>query len=159
MEIQTMATLHKLSDEKLTVKDPEDDVRGRKVLDKAGNDVGSVHDLMIDEIDFKVRFLQVSSGGFLGMGGTMFLIPVDAVTSITPDAVHVDQTREHLAGVPRYDPALATGTADFDPGYYDGLYDYFGYAPYWDPGYRYPAFPRYDEGARDDHHVGTGQKL
>lgn len=159
MEIEGMATLHKLSDAKLTVRDPEDDVRGRKVLDKAGHDVGSVHDLMIDDKESKVRFLQVASGGFLGMGETMFLIPVDAVTSITPDAVHVDQTHERLAGAPRYNPPLAAGAVDLDVGDYSELYGYFGYPPYWDPAYRYPAFPRYDDEVIDDHRGGTGKKV
>ncbi len=158
METERLATLHKLSDAKLTVKNPEDDVRGRKVLAKDGHEVGSVDDLMIDDIDQKVRFLQVTSGGFLGMGETTFLIPVDAVTNITKDAVHVDQTAEHLAGVPPYNPVLATGKPDLDDGYYSGLYGYFGLSPYWDPDYQYPTYPHYDQEVIERDRVGTGNK-
>ena len=134
MEIEGMATLHQLSDSQLTVKDPGEDIRGRKVLDKDGEDVGSIDDLMIDDRDSKVRFLVVASGGFLGMGQTKFLIPVDAVTKVADDAVHIDQTREHVAGGPSYAPELAT-----DRDHLSGLCGYYGCQPYWAAGYMYPG--------------------
>ncbi|HEV2106861.1 MAG TPA: PRC-barrel domain-containing protein [Thermomicrobiales bacterium] len=133
----TNATLHKLSDSEMTVADPAEDVRGRDVKDRAGEDVGHVEDLLIDD-DAKVRYLRVASGGFLGIGEHTFLIPVDAITRIDNDHVHVDQTREHLSGTPAYDPDLT-----YDEGYYTNLYGYYGYAPYWSPGYRYPGYPFY----------------
>ena len=120
------ATLHQMSDAQLTLAHPDEDVRGRKVLDKAGEDIGTVDDLMIDDRDKKVRFLRVASGGFLGMGETTFLIPIAAVTKITSDAVHIDHTREHVAGGPGYAPELIA-----DPGYWDGIYGYYGYPSYW----------------------------
>jgi len=52
------ATLHRLSDSNLTVKDPDADVRGRKVLDKAGEEIGSVDDLTIDDS----RIVQAPAG-------------------------------------------------------------------------------------------------
>ncbi len=134
------ATLHKLSDANLTVADPEEDVRGRKVLDRQGDEIGEVDDLMIDDREAKVRFMRVASGGFLGLGETKFMIPIDAVTRITDDTVHIDQTREHVAGAPRYDPDLVEDVARADP-YWTSTYGYYGYAPYWAPGYVYPPYP------------------
>jgi sporulation protein YlmC with PRC-barrel domain len=131
------ATLHKLSDANLTVADPQEDVRGRKVLDRQGDEIGEVDDLMIDDRELKVRFLRVASGGFLGLGETKFMVPVEAITSITEDAVHVNQTRQHVAGSPPYDPQLA------DDRYWGDLYGYYGYGPYWGPGYIYPPYPYY----------------
>ena len=130
------ATLHSLNDADLTVADNAQDVRGRKVLDKAGEDVGTVDDLMIDDREKKVRFLRVASGGFLGLGDTTVLIPVDAITRVTADAVYIDQTREHVAGGPVYDPELV---ANLD--YWGGVYNHYGYQPYWSNGYSYPLFP------------------
>ena len=132
------ATVHKLSDSKLTVADNAEDVRGRKVLDKAGKDVGTVDDLMIDDRESKVRFLLVASGGFLGLGNTNVLIPVDAITRVTADAVYIDHTREHVAGGPGYDPEMVT-----DVGHLESVYDHYGYRPYWTPGYMYPLYPWY----------------
>jgi sporulation protein YlmC with PRC-barrel domain len=100
------ATLLKLSDTDWTVADPAEDIRGRKVLDKQGEEVGDVDDLFVDQPEKRVRFLQVASGGFLGLGETKFLIPVDAITKISRDAVHINQMRQSVAGAPRYDPDL-----------------------------------------------------
>jgi uncharacterized protein YrrD len=64
-----------LNSNRLTVDDPSEDLRGRRVLDQDSVDLGKVNDLYLDERERKVRFLEVSSGGFLGLGGTKFLIP------------------------------------------------------------------------------------
>lgn len=80
MAAQPTATLEKLGEAKLTVADPKEDIRGRKVLDKNGDEIGKVDDLLIDESEHKVRLLEVESGGFLGLGETKVLIPVDAIT-------------------------------------------------------------------------------
>ncbi len=127
-----------MGDSNLTVKDLAEDVRGRKVLDKEGKEIGSVDDLLIDERESKVRFLHVESGGFLGLGQTKVLIPIDAITKITPDAVQVDHTLAHIAGGPRYHPALIT-----DAAYWDSIYSHYGDSPYWSLGYMYPAYPWY----------------
>jgi sporulation protein YlmC with PRC-barrel domain len=133
----TKAALVKLSDTNLTLANRAEDIRGRDVLDTAGEDIGKVDDLLIDEQEQKVRFLQVSSGGFLGLGATKFLIPVDAITRMTEDAVYISQARERLAGAPRYDPSLV------DERYLSDVYGYYGYSPYWGPDYRYPGYPYY----------------
>jgi sporulation protein YlmC with PRC-barrel domain len=137
MERPQTAALHKLSDTDFTVADPAEDVRGRKVLDKVGEEIGSVDDLLIDDREKKVRFLRVAAGGFLGLGETTFLIPVDAVTRVTPDAVRVDQTRERVTAGPRYDPDVVR-----EPDW-SSVYGYYGYPPYWGPGYVYPPYPFY----------------
>ena len=128
-------TLHKLGDTDLTVADPAEDIRGRKVRDKNGEEVGEVDELFIDGPEHKVRFLQIASGGFLGIGVEKTLIPVDVITRITEDTVFIDQTREHVAGAPRYDPALTEG-----PDWRD-YYGYYGYGPFWGDGYVYPRYP------------------
>jgi hypothetical protein len=81
-----------------------------------------------------VRFLEVASGGFLGIGEKTFLIPVDAITRIHEDHVHIDQRREHIAGSPAYDPAVAP-KEDF----WETTYGYYGYTPYWAAGYAFPG--------------------
>ena len=131
------AAIMKMSDAHLTVADPAEDVRGRTMLDRAGDEIGEVDDLLIDEQEAKVRFLQVASGGFLGIGEQHFLVPVDAITSIDADHVQIDKTREHVAGAPKYQPDLV------DDAYYGGIYGYYGYGPYWGPGYVYPGYPYY----------------
>jgi len=132
---QQRATLMKLSDSGLVLADPAADVRGRKVLDQNGDEIGEVDDLFIDDDEAKVRFLRIKSGGFLGLGATTFLVPVDAVVRAN-DAVHINQSRERVAGAPRYDPQLAN-----EPDYYGSVYSHYGVAPYWGAGYMYPTYP------------------
>lgn len=57
------ATLVRLSDTSLTVQDPAEDVRSYKMVDKDGKEIGEVNELLIDERDKKVRFLEAESGG------------------------------------------------------------------------------------------------
>jgi sporulation protein YlmC with PRC-barrel domain len=134
MTTQNNATLSKLSDTGKTVDDAANDIRGRKVKDKDGKDLGKVHDLLIDDDEGKVRFLLIEHGGFLGIGETKSFIPVDAITRITEDEVFINHTRDHVAGAPSYDPALIN-----DRVYHEGIYNYYGYAPYWGAGYGYPG--------------------
>jgi len=138
MTTPSLSALSKLSETGRTVATGDEDVRGRKVLDRDGEDVGRVDDLLIDDDEQKVRFLLVAHGGFLGIGDTKSYIPVDAVTRITEDEVHIDQAREHVAGAPKYDPDVVV-----EPDYYSGIYGYYGYMPFWGPGYLYPGFPYY----------------
>jgi CBS domain-containing protein/sporulation protein YlmC with PRC-barrel domain len=135
-------TLIRLSDTDLTLADPAEDIRGRQALDMAGEELGEIDDLLIDEREQKVRFLEVTSGGFLGLGATKFLLPVDAITRITDDAVYINQSRERVAGAPNYDPALV------DERYVRDVYSHYGYPPYWGPDYHYPPYPYYVSPAR-----------
>lgn len=132
------ANIEKLSDSQLTLADPAEDIRGRTVLDNAKNEIGDVEELMIDDDEGKVRFLQVGAGGFLGLGEKKFLVPVDAITDIDAKQVHVDQSRDRITGGPEYDPSMVR-----EEDYWTGAYGYYGYTPFWTAGYGYPAFPYY----------------
>lgn len=130
--------LIRLGDTDRTVADPDEDIRGRDVTDSNGEDIGKVSGLLIDDEEGKVRLIEIASGGFLGIGKDTTFMPVDAITSITDDAVQIDQTREHVSGAPTYDPALIAERES-----YGGLFDYYGYVPFWGLGYQYPDYPRY----------------
>lgn len=137
MKTSAKVRLQPMKDAALTTGDSDEDIRGRKVVDAAGNEVGTIEHLLIDDEQRKVRFLQVESGGFLGFGKTKVLLPVEAIAEIAPDVVHVNQTRDHIAGAPGYDPELV------DDDYYSQVYSHYGYGPYWAPGYAYPTYPRH----------------
>ncbi len=128
-------TLRTMNEADLTTRDKAEDIRGRKVVDAAGEEIGKIDALFIDDQENKVRFLRVASGGFLGMGKSKVLIPVEAIKKIEEDVVRVDQTRDQVSNAPAYDPDLV------DDSYYEGLYGHYGYQPYWGAGYMYPAYP------------------
>ena len=133
------STLLKLGEVDETVARADEDIRGRDVKDRNGDDLGKVKDLLVDQSENRVRFLEVASGGFLGIGQDTSLIPVDAIVSITEDEVQIDQTREHVAGAPVYDPQLVVQKDDYGP-----FLNYYGYGSWWGAGYRYPDYPYYD---------------
>lgn len=136
MELSESAKLVRLSDTDLSLERAEEDVRGYKVVNSTGEDIGHVDDLMIDDQQKKVRFLVVAAGGFLGIGEKKFWVPVDTVTNIIDGTVHVDMTIEHVKSVPVYDPEVVHA----EP-YASEVYTYYGIAPYWGSGYVYPPYP------------------
>jgi sporulation protein YlmC with PRC-barrel domain len=150
-QIEKTTKLVRLRDTELTVANPAEDVRGRSVVDQDGENIGEVEDLLIDEHDKRVRLLEVASGGFLGLGKTEFLLPVEVITRISDDTVWVKQTRQHIANAPFYDPDLIHQEAG-ERGYYDDVYRYYGYPPYWDPGAVYPPYPYYPLNPEADGH-------
>lgn len=128
--------LVRLSDTNLTLEHAAEDVRGFKVIDSNGDEIGHVDDLMVDDTHKKVRFLVVAAGGFLGIGEKRFWLPVDAVTSVKTEEVDVDTTAEHVKAAPGYDPEIVPSHP-----YATDVYAYYGMAPYWGSGYIYPPYP------------------
>ena len=86
--------LVKMSDSGFGVKSREVDIRRLGVFDQDGDQIGSVEDFYVDTQEREVRLLEVSAGGFLGLGEKRFLIPVEAVTSFREGGVTVGESRE-----------------------------------------------------------------
>ena len=124
-DAQKIPQLVRLRDTDRTVSSSDEDIRGRMAKDKDGRDLGTIEGLLIDEAERKVRFMEVGSGGFLGLGESKSLIPVEAITRVTPDAVYIGHTLEHVAGAPRYDPELMHTELE----YFFNLFPYYGYPP------------------------------
>lgn len=137
MDIHTASALVRIGDLHETVNNMHDqDIRGRHAKDVDGHDLGHISDLLVDQAENKVRLLEITSGGFLGIGRDKVYIPVDAITTIDGDDVTVDLTREHIAGAPEYDPELV-----HERSVYEGVWGYYGYQEWWTPGYAYPTTP------------------
>ncbi|MEO8748786.1 MAG: PRC-barrel domain-containing protein [Allobranchiibius sp.] len=135
MTTQNYSVLSKLTGSVVALKNATDDMRGRKVTDKDGKDIGKVHDVFVDDRERKARFLLVEHGGFLGMGEKKSFIPVDAISRTTSDDVYIRDTGDHIAEAPGYDPGLVN-----DRSYQSSMYDYYDCVPYWSAGYSYPDF-------------------
>ncbi|ELS51310.1 PRC-barrel domain-containing protein [Streptomyces viridochromogenes] len=136
MKSGDIPVLTRLSDSHQAIPSADEDVRGREVTDRSGNELGKVSDLIIDEEEQKVRFLLMEHGGFLGIGEKKSYIPVDAVADVTEDQVRIDRTRDEVADAPEYDPELVDQSE-----FYDRVYTHYGYAPFWGTGYIPPRFP------------------
>jgi sporulation protein YlmC with PRC-barrel domain len=126
---ENAAQLLNLSDTDLIIANPSDDIRGRTARDVDGEKIGKIDDLLIDSKDNQVRLLRVEHGGILGFGATPSFIPVEAISRITDDEVHLRQASAKVAEAPRYDPEL-TDEREF----YGRVYGYYGYPPFGTPG-------------------------
>jgi sporulation protein YlmC with PRC-barrel domain len=129
MDQQSISSLVKLSRSDLIIDDPGDDVRGRHVVTVDGKNIGNVDDLLIDSNERKVRFLEVGSGGFLGIGEHKSLIPVDTVARVDEDHVYIDRSLDHVAAAPAYHPQVVATDR-----YFNEIYDHYGYPAPWVPG-------------------------
>lgn len=59
---------------------PFESCRGAQVLGREGQPLGDIHDFLVDEHSGQLAFAVVSTGGFLGIGDTLRLIPAAAIT-------------------------------------------------------------------------------
>jgi len=128
--------LVRLSDTDEVTLDPDADIRGRKVKDNAGSELGKVKDLLVDTSTNRVVALVVTHGHLFDK--TTSIIPVNAIKWISADEVVIDEDKDKVAASPAYDPTLV-----YDDTYYVTVYDYYGYPAYWFEDYIYPAYPYY----------------
>lgn len=87
-------------------------LRGVKVFDRNGEEFGRLEDIFIHEGERRMHYLDVRGGGFVGLGRSIFLIPVEWVETIREDRVTVTETREKVASSPETAPGRVLGTHD-----------------------------------------------
>jgi sporulation protein YlmC with PRC-barrel domain len=82
------------------LQDPDTDVRGLPVTDVNGQDLGHVSDFYFELDSMKVRLLEITSGGFLGLGENQFL--VDASDARRVDgSMSIDKSRDEITSMPK----------------------------------------------------------
>ena len=105
-------------------------VQGTYVYNAAGEDLGSIHDVMIDKVSGKVAYAIMSFGGFLGIGNQYHPLPWSVLRYDTDKGGYVvNIDKRQLEGAPAYD--VGTEPAWGDPAYERSLHDYYGVGPYW----------------------------
>src|SRR3712207_1828396 len=92
--LSQLPILVKMSDSGFGVKSREADIRRLGVFKQKGDEIGNVEDFYVDTREREVRLLEVSSGGFMGLGEKRFLIPVEAVTDFREGGVTVGERDE-----------------------------------------------------------------
>lgn len=89
--------LVKLDDFEGELEEHWQDARSLKVLDKHGNEVGTVEDLYILEDAQAVHLLKVEAEG------RHLLIAVDAITNVTEEGVNIEQDEAVIMESPEHD--------------------------------------------------------
>ena len=112
MDLQ-FATMMRLRDSEQLLSDPDHDIRGRRVVDCDGHEIGKIDELLIDTESNKVRLLRVEHGGLFGIGAMPLYIPAEAVVHVSKDVVTVNRSRAQVAEAPAYDPDLFDGDKYF----------------------------------------------
>jgi len=104
-----------------------DKVIGTTVYNAAGDNLGTIHDLMVDKRSGHVAYAVMSFGGFLGIGEKYHPLPWNALTyDDGKGGYNIDLTPEQLRSAPTYsrDELRNFGGERVDT-YYGGL----GYPP------------------------------
>lgn len=107
---------------------------GNKVVNREGEQLGNIKDLVIDLDDAQIAYAVLSFGGFLGMGDKLFAVPLEALTFGTEaHTVVLDVDKDALKNAPGFDKERWPDTAQYEAGWLRDIYEYYGYSPYWMP--------------------------
>ena len=102
-----------------------DKVNGTDVFNAQGDQVGEIHDLMIDKKSGQVAYAIMSFGGFLGMGNSYHPLPWSLLRYNTNLGGYiVDIKQSQLEDAPSYE--AGTEPAWGDPEYERRLRDFYG---------------------------------
>ncbi len=92
-------------------------VEGTTVYNAAGDELGSIHDLMIDKKSGHVAYAIMSFGGFLGIGDQYHPLPWSVLKYDTGKGGYVvNLDKRQLEGSPAYE-------ADVEPNWADRTYE------------------------------------
>ena len=104
-------------------------IKGDKVVNRSGEDLGKIEELMVDLQDGRIAYAVLSFGGFLGMGNKLFAIPWKALSlKLHEHAFILDVDKEILEKAEGFDKDHWPTT---DREWLSSMYNYYGYQPYW----------------------------
>jgi sporulation protein YlmC with PRC-barrel domain len=104
---------------------------GEAVINRQDENLGKIHELVIDAKEGHLAYAVLSFGGFMGMGKKLFAIPWNAFEfSNTENKLILNVDKEKLENAPGFDKDAEW--PDFaDRTWGDDIYNYYGYKPYW----------------------------
>ena len=106
-------------------------LEGDAVVNRAGEKLGTIDEIMLDVPMGRIAYAVLSSGGFLGVGDKLFAIPWGALTLDTDNKCFIlDVSKERLEKAPGFDkdhwPSLA------DQSWAVSVHKYYVTPPYWE---------------------------
>ncbi len=78
---------------------PHHELRQSRAFDSGGRYVGDVENLYVDD-DRELRFVDVVTSGFLGLGKKHHLVPVEAITGESPGQITLEVDQQAVEGAP-----------------------------------------------------------
>jgi hypothetical protein len=87
---------------------PHQELRQKRVFDSGNRDIGQVANLYAEEDSRRLRFVDVVTSGFLGLGRKHCLVPVEAITDQAPGSITLGVDRRTLESAPAFfNPQIA----------------------------------------------------
>ena len=101
------------------------------MVNRQGENVGKIHELVIDAKKNRVAYAVLSFGGFLGMGNKLFAMPWEAFEfSATENKLLLNVDKEKLKTAPGFDKDGKW--PDFSDALWgESIYHYYNYVPPW----------------------------
>lgn len=118
-ETRNKGLIYSLRDSGKKFRDPSKDIRGRDVIGRDGKKMGTVDDLLMDDRESRIRFVQIAHGGILGFGRDTFMLPVNTVMKVEDRQIHVDYTAEEVERAATYIPELEDGVDTGPAGWFE----------------------------------------
>ena len=108
-----------------------DALEGGRVVNRAGEELGTIEEIMIDVQRGRVAYAVMSCGGFMDVGDRFFAIPWSALTlDASRHCFVLDAERSRFQRAPGFDkdhwPSMA------DDRWATEVHDFYGVRPYWD---------------------------
>lgn len=100
------------------------ELRQKSVIDSRGRITGTVENLYVDEDSRHLRFVDVVTSGFLGLGRKHHLVPVEAVSEEGPGSITLGVDQETVERAPIF-PNPQVGA---DEEYQRTIREHYGYS-------------------------------
>jgi len=105
-------------------------VNGTYVYNRAGENLGTIYDVMIDKVSGKVQYAIMSFGGFLGMGDSYHPLPWNQLKyDVDKGGYRVNLDKRQLENAPSF---TSTASPNWDDrSYGNRINDYYGNTGGW----------------------------
>ena len=114
---------------------PATTIIGSKIVNREGEPLGTLKELVIDLEEGHIAYAVLSFGGFMGKGDKLFAIPWEAFLLNAKDHTFVlDVDKDILKEAPGFNKDRWPDNAQYEAGWLLDIYEYYGYSPYWVPG-------------------------
>lgn len=106
-------------------------ISGDKVVNRQGEDLGDIKDLMIDVDSGRVAYAVLEFGGVFGLGSKLFAVPLSVMEIDTDNHRFIfEKDKELLKQAPGFDKDHWPDFADRTWG--SSVHSYYGVRPYWE---------------------------
>jgi len=107
------------------------DIIGTNVANAEGDGLGTIKDIVLDPLTFKVAYVVMASGGFFRMSGKLFAMPFRLFKYDAKRAQYIlDLSKQQLEEAPGFDPERWPSMADEQ--WHRDVFSYYGYQPWWE---------------------------